>query len=264
VKCRTAELRNPKPELNPRESKLVAVARPLAQAEHENQKLSVGKKSGTLGSKGILRGQRALVLRIKIKLNSVKRKSRSFCTDGRQGVNAKSNVQKLEQHQPMEALRFECRTKQQGLISPFNSNWIHAPTERANWSEETWKIDRELQMDWKKNLSPAERLPVARTRSRLTGSGANNRTIGGEAAATQETRHKPWLAHLSAYRKREEKELGAENLILDWWQLRMNQFKQQKTKPKISAAKMNYRKESTPRSRTTENRKLNLTKQDTE
>jgi hypothetical protein len=30
VKRRTAELRNPKPELNPRESKLVAVARPLA------------------------------------------------------------------------------------------------------------------------------------------------------------------------------------------------------------------------------------------
>jgi hypothetical protein len=75
VKRSTAELRNPKPELNPRESKLVAVARPLAQAEHENQKPSAGKKSGTMGSKGNLRGQLALVLRIKIKPNSVKRKS---------------------------------------------------------------------------------------------------------------------------------------------------------------------------------------------
>jgi hypothetical protein len=49
-------------------------------------------------------------------------------------------------------------------------------------------------MDWKKNSSPAERLPIARTRSRLTGSGANNRTIDRDGeqitTATQETRHK--------------------------------------------------------------------------
>jgi hypothetical protein len=70
-----------------------------------------------------------------------------------------------------------------------------------------------------------------------------------------------WCANGKATRVRN---LARENSELGLKHWRLKPFKQQKTKPNISAAKTNYRKEPAPRSSTMESKRLNITRQDAE
>jgi hypothetical protein len=50
-------------------------------------------------------------------------------------------------------------------------SWCCVEWKMGRWLQNRFlfRVDRELQIDWKKNPSPVERLPVARIRLRLTG-----------------------------------------------------------------------------------------------
>jgi hypothetical protein len=77
----------------------------------------------------------------------------------------------------------------------------------------------------------------------------------------QKTETGSWCANGKATRVRN---LARENSELGLKHWRLKPFKQQKTKPNISAAKTNYRKEPAPRSSTMESKRLNITRQDAE
>jgi hypothetical protein len=107
---------------------------------HNDRSLLAAGSTQKAGGKGNLQGQCALVLRIKIKTQQRERKANpSTQTEDKAWVPNPTRENRSKQ-QPIDAQRFDCRTKQQGLISPSNSNWIH-------WQNESTGDDRTTETD---------------------------------------------------------------------------------------------------------------------